>query len=254
MDLVPLFKSHYSIGRSVLTFRGLDSSKDNEPDSIVDIAHSAGFKRVFAVEDTMSGLLEAYSNLKEAKVGLHFGIRITVCIDMKTKNAESVVNSCKFIIFAKDSTGYKMLIKLYSIAAKEGFYYEPRLDYNAIKSIWDNKHLSLCVPFYDSFLFKNLLTTSVCVPDTNSIPLSFFIEDNDLPFDHLVKEKVEQYAEGKHEIVKTKSIYYKNKKDFKDYLAFKCIGKRTALDKPNMDHMCSDEFCFESYNEKIQNN
>mgnify|MGYP001428222672 CR=1 FL=1 len=102
MDLVPLFKSHYSIGRSVLTLRGLDSSKENEPDSIVDIAHSAGIKRVFVVEDTMSGLLEAYSNLKEAKIGLHFGIRITVCADMKTKNAESVENSCKFIIFAKE--------------------------------------------------------------------------------------------------------------------------------------------------------
>ena len=254
MDLIPLFKSHYSIGRSVLTFKGLDSSKENEPDSIVDLAHSAGLKKVFVVEDTMSGLLEAYKNLKEAKIGLHFGIRITVCSDITTKNAESVENSCKFIIFAKNTNGYKKLIKLHSIAAKEGFYYEPRLDYSNIKSNWDDKSLSLCVPFYDSFLYKNLLTTSVCVPDTNSIPLTFFTEDNDLPFDHLIKEKVEKYAENKHEVVKTKSIYYKNKKDFKDYLTFKCIGKRTTLDKPNMDHMCSDEFCFESYNEKIQNN
>ena len=254
MDLVPLFKSHYSIGRSVLTFRGLGSSKENEPDSIVDIAHSAEIKKVFVVEDTMSGLLEAYSNLKEAKIGLHFGIRVTVCGNIETRNAESVENSCKFIIFAKDSQGYKKLIKLYSIAAKEGFYYEPRLDYSAIKSNWDNKHLSLCVPFYDSFLFKNPLTTSVCIPDTNSIPLTFFIEGNDLPFDHLIEDKVKQYAGDKHETVKTKSIFYKNKKDFKDYLTFKCIGKRTTLDKPNMDHMCSDEFCFESYNEKIQNN
>ena len=254
MDLIPLFKSHYSIGRSVLTFRSLDSSKENEPDSIVDIAHSAGMKRAFVVEDTMSGLLEGYSNLKEAKIGLHFGIRITVCNDIKEKNAESVENSCKCVIFAKDTQGYRKLIKLYSIAAKEGFYYEPRIDYENIKSNWDNKHLSLCVPFYDSFLFKNLLTTSVCIPDTNSIPLTFFIEDNDLPFDHLVKSKVEQYAGDRHETINTKSVYYKNKKDFKDYLTFKCIGKRTTLDKPNMDHMCSDEFCFESWNEKVQNN
>jgi len=254
MDLIPLFKSHYSIGRSVLTFRNLGASKENEPDSIVDMAHSSEMKRVFVVEDTMSGFLEAYTNLKEAKIGLHFGIRITVCNNISEKNAESVTNSCKFIIFAKNTEGYKKIIKLYSIAAKEGFYYEPRLDYNVIKSNWDDGHLMLCVPFYDSFLYKNLLTTSVCIPATNSTPLTFFIEDNDLPFDHLLKPRIEQYAENKHEIVKTKSIYYKNKKDFKTYLTFKCINKRTTLNKPNMDHMCSDEFCFESWNEKIQNN
>lgn len=254
MDLIPLFKSHYSIGRSVLTFRNLGESKENEPDSIVDIAHSIEIKKIFVVEDSMSGLLEAYTNLKEAKIGLHFGIRVTVCRDISEKNAESVTNSCKFIIFAKNTEGYKKLIKLYSIAAKEGFYYEPRLDYDVIKSNWNDKHLKLCVPFYDSFLYKNSLTTSVCIPDANSIPLTFFIEDNDLPFDHLLKPKVEQYAKDKYETVKTKSIYYRNKKNFKDYLTFRCINKRTTLDKPNINHMCSDEFCFESWNEKIKNN
>ena len=40
MDLVPLFKSHYSIGKSVLTYKSEGVSKENEPDSIVDIAKS----------------------------------------------------------------------------------------------------------------------------------------------------------------------------------------------------------------------
>ena len=215
MDLVPLFKSHYSIGKSVLTYKAEGVSKENEPDSIVDIAKSREINMIFSVEDGMSGLLEAYSNLKDSKIGLHYGLRITVCNDMADKSPESFTKACKFVIFAKNTHCYRLLIKLYSIAAKEGFYYEPRLDYKAIKSLWDRKHLKLCVPFYDSFLYYNTLTTSLCVPDTNSIPLTFFVEDNDLPFDHILESKVKDFAKDKGEVVKTKSIYYKNKSDFK---------------------------------------
>ena len=39
----------------------------------------------------------------------------------------------------------------------------------------------------------------------------------------------------------------KNKEDFKAYLTFKCINNRSALDKPQFDHMCSHEFSFESW-------
>ncbi|HBY68518.1 MAG TPA: hypothetical protein DEG69_12680 [Flavobacteriaceae bacterium] len=253
MDLVPLFKSHYSLGKSVLTYRAEGSSKDNEPDSIVDIAKKLEIQKVFSVEDGMSGFLEAYSNLKNAKIGLHYGLRITVCNDMTDKTPDSLTKACKFVIFAKNTKGYRLLIKLYSIAAKEGFYYQPRLDYKTIKSLWSKKDLKLCVPFYDSFLYYNTLTSSLCVPDTNSIPLTFFTEDNNLPFDHILKAKVEKFAEGKGEIVRTQSIYYKNKSDFKTYLTFRCINKRTTLSKPNLDHMCSDQFSVESFNEKIQN-
>ena len=103
-------------------------------------------------------------------------------------------------------------------------------------------------------MYYNTLTTSLCVPDTNSIPLTFFVEDNDLPFDHILESKVKDFAKDKGEVVKTKSIYYKNKSDFKTYLTFRCISKRPTLSKTNLDHMCSDEFSVESLDEKIQNN
>jgi len=44
-----------------------------------------------------------------------------------------------------------------------------------------------------------------------------------------------------------------NKEDFKAYLTFKCINKRTTLESPRFDHLCSHEFSLESYNEKVQN-
>jgi DNA polymerase III alpha subunit len=70
----------------------------------------------------------------------------------------------------------------------------------------------------------------------------------------LKKYIIDDLKLSEESIVKTKSIFYKNEEDFKAYLTFKCINKRTTLSKPNIDHMCSNEFSFESWNEKVQNN
>ena len=57
---IPLFKSHFSIGRSILT---LDKPSDNRdpdsPDSIFEIALDHGLKEVVLVEDTFMGFLQA---------------------------------------------------------------------------------------------------------------------------------------------------------------------------------------------------
>jgi DNA polymerase III alpha subunit len=72
------------------------------------------------------------------------------------------------------------------------------------------------------------------------------VEDNDVPFNFLIEKHVKNYAKDKLETIKTKSIYYNKKEDFKAYLTFRCINNRTTLDKPNLDHMTSDEFCLET--------
>ena len=74
----------------------------------------------------------------------------------------------------------------------------------------------------------------------------FSIEENDIPFNSLLEEDIKNYTEDKYETVKTKSIYYSKKEDFKAYLTFRCINNRTTLDKPNLDRMTSDEFCLEA--------
>ena len=91
---------------------------------------------------------------------------------------------------------------------------------------------------------------ATCIPDFNKISPVFFIESNNLPFDPLVEKRVLNYAKGKHETIKTQSIFYKDKKDFKAYLTFRCINNRSNLGRPGLDHMSSDEFCLESWREK----
>lgn len=248
---IPLFKSHYSLGRSILTLKmPKGESESDSSDSVFDICEDAGIKEMFLVDDNMAGFLEAFTNAEALNVKLVFGLRLTFCPDSSNKSEEGRQHSYKNIIFAKNATGYKQLIKIYTLAAQEGFYYEPRIDFNKLKPMWSND-LLLAVPFYDSFLYNNKYTNSQCVPDFSFAEPVFFSEDNDVLLDKDMQQRVEGFCADKYEVIKTKSIYYKDKKDFSAYLTFRCINGRTTVEKPNFDGMCSPEFCYESYLEAI---
>ena len=78
----------------------------------------------------------------------------------------------------------------------------------------------------------------------------YILNDEVLCIEEKVKNRVRQ---DKNETQKVQSIYYNQKKDFKSYLTFRCINNRSTLDKPELEHMTSDEFCFESWKEKNDN-
>jgi hypothetical protein len=124
-----------------------------------------------------------------------------------------------------------------------------------LKKHWNDKHLILAIPFYDSFIYNNLMKFSNCTPSFKFCNPTFFVEDNSLPFDHFLAGKVKEYAQNKkYKIETTKSIYYKNKNDVAALQTYKCITGRSfgnkTLSKPNLDHFGSNEFCFQSWKEK----
>ena len=253
MDILPIFKSHYSIGRSILTLEDEESS-ETYPDSIIDIAKENKMKEVYLVEDNMTSFLQAYTNTKKYNINLRYGLRLTVTDSITEKSDESRAKNSKIIIFFKNENGYRKLIKLFSIAAKDGFYYEPRIDYKTLKENWSDKDLMLCIPFYDSFIYNNLLRSSLCIPELDFTKPIFFVEDNEMPFDNLLKNKLTEYFNKiSAQMLNVKSIFYKTKKDFKAYLTFRCINNRSCLNKPEIEHMTSDTFCFESWQEKTKN-
>lgn len=247
---VPLFKSHYSLGKSILTLAKAGSSSEDEPDSVFDIAKSLNLSKITLVEDSISGFLEAYKSSEDAKMSLQFGLRLTVCDSIANKTAESREREHKVVIFAKNSEGYVSLIKISSVACSDGFYYYPRIDVQTLKSVWDNKNLLMAIPFYDSFIYKNNLTYSICVPEFSFCEPVFFTEDNDLPFDDVIKKRVLEHANSCGPVIQAQSIYYKHKKDFLSYLTFRCISERTTLNKPELPHCSSEEFCSESFLQK----
>lgn len=247
MKILPLFKSHYSMGKSILTLDKAGSSRKEGADSIIDLAKDNGLESVFLVEDNMSSFLDAFNNFRAIKIPFFYGLRLELCKSMQEKSEESVKNSSKIIIFAKNGDGYKKLIKIFSAASTNGFYYVPRIDETTLSENWDDACLKLSIPFYDSFLFNNATSYSICCPELHFTKPTFFIEDNNLPFDYIIKSKVEKFCSQRFEMQNVKSIYYNKKEDFKAYLTFRCINNRTTLNKPNLEHMSSNEFSFESW-------
>jgi DNA polymerase-3 subunit alpha len=245
-EILPLFKTHYSLGKSILNLSVAENQPD-ESDSIFSILKRNEMNELILVEDCMSGFLEAYKNSNESNIKLVFGLRLTVCQDMQDKSPESLKTNSKVVLFLKNNEGYKKLIKIFSLAARKGFYYEPRIDYKTLKEVWNEQDLMMVIPFYDSYIFKNTLENNICVPEFDFVDPTYFLEDNDLPFDSLIKRKVINISNNTQ---RTQSVYYRSKKDFKAYLTFRCINKRSTLDKPELDHMTSDEFCVEGWKEK----
>ena len=113
-EVVPLFKSHYSIGKSILT---LDSSSNKSPkgaDSIFDIAKEYNLSKVILVEDSLTGFMEAVKSCESINKDLVFGLRLS-CFN-KDLASEDFNTEHKVIVFAKNSEGCALLNKIYTHA------------------------------------------------------------------------------------------------------------------------------------------
>lgn len=252
--MLALFKSHFSIGKSILTLDNPITHKEGGSDSIFQIAKENNLKKVILVEDSLTGFLQAKKVSEDHNIQMIFGLRIDMCqdatIDPKKEDQDS---RHKIIIFSKDNEGCKILNNIYSEAFTK---LQNATDSNHLDKMWDDNHLKLAIPFYDSFIYNNTMQFKNCIPHFSFTKPTFFIESNGLPFDELIKSKVLAYASKNNcPTEKAKSIYYKRKKDVSALQTYKCICGRTfgnkTLSKPNLDHFGSDEFCFESWKENV---
>lgn len=254
-NILPIFTTHYSLGSSLLTLEESGKTEPGNPVSICDIAKDNNLSQVIIVDERIDGFLEAYKNLSKPNKQLIYGIKLCVCEDMNQKDDDSLRTESNVVIFIKNSQGYNDLIRLWNRAWIDGFYYKGRLDWKTLKEFW-TENLLLALPFFSSFLAKNLLTFSSIVPTfpINSQEIYIHKEiDSGLPFAPLIEKAIDTYVSQKGGIIQEcKSIYYKDKKDFKTYMVYKAINNRSSFDKPNVDHLFSENFCFESWKELIK--
>lgn len=259
--MVPLFTTHYSIGKSILTLDDIKEKGDGDntpsPDSVFSILINNKLTKLFLIEDNLTSSAIALKKCKKYNIDLHLGLKITLCNDMRQKDEESTETEHKVVLFAKNDSGYDKLLKIYSIGATEGFYRKPRIDCSTLKSYYSDNELLLVYPFYDSFLHRNYLNFAKCT-DCDFAPKNFFVEDNGLPFEYLIKDAIKKYAQNnKIRIIKAKSIYYNNKKDIKPYITYRALTNgfgRGTLNAPNIEHLGSDRFCFEAWKEEKEEN
>lgn len=248
--MIPLFKSEYSL-KSILTlepYQVQEARVKGSADSILDICKDHNIEKFVLIDDNMSGFPIAVANTNKAGLEFIFGWRATIQEkENLTKDTiiERYANSHNVIIFLKSMEHYGSLCRLY----KEAHIDNKGLTEGLLKQRWCDG-FKLAIPFYDSFIFNNSMTFQTCILDYDFFKPTFFLEDNDLPFDNIIREKItKEYAE--YPSLETKTIYYKDRKDCDAFMVYKCIHNRTILNKPNLDHFGSREFCFESYLEKV---
>jgi len=246
MKTLPLFTSAYSF-RSILNLDA--SSEEGKSDSIFEIAKEENISNVYLLEDNMIGFLDAKKTSDKLNIPFTFGVRLNICEKIIDPQPET---TSKFVIFACSDEGYKKLLKIYTLAATDGeFKGKPHIDLKHLEEFWDEENLELCIPFYDSFLYNNMFYFSNCTPYFSFTKPTFFIEDNGLFIDQNIQKKVKEYTkDNNYDLIPTKSIYYKNKKDFTTWQTYKCIQKRTKLRAPELEFCYSDEFCVESWKEQ----
>lgn len=244
--MIPLFKSHYSIGKSILTLDHPDKIQEGSSDSVFSILNK-DHKQVVLVEDSLIGFLQSQKIAKELDLQLIFGLRISCSHEVNPDPKNACTH--KIIIFAKNDQGCKLLNTIYSHAFCNN---EGVLDSNFLKECWSEDDLSLSIPFYDSFIFMNSLHFCSCIPNFSFTNPNFFIENNFLPFDEDIKNKVIDYCEKySYNYTDAKTIYYNKRSDFAAYQTYKCICskkfKQRTLAVPNFDHLASPEFSYQSF-------
>ena len=249
---VPLFKTHYSIGKSILTLHPPSRVEKGGADSVIDMALDSGLKQLVLVEDSMHGFLEAKRRCEENNLHLIFGIRIDLCQQYEVEKGK--VPSHKIVIFAKSDDGVKRLYKIYSqvFCDNGGKITEPDL-----KKFWNNSDLMLAIPFYDSFIYQNNLKYGAnFMHNFKYYNPVFFLEDNGLPYDALLREAVSEFALlNNFSTQEVKSIYYRHKKDLIAFQTYKMItnrnfSRKASIKTPQLNGCGSDEFCMESFLEK----
>jgi len=233
--MIPIFTTHYSIGKSILT---LDEPCDSNEGatSVFALAQKANLNKIVLVENSMTGFPQAFSTAKKLKKDLVFGLKIKV-----------EEQGHKVIVFAKNSNGCKDLNKVYSECNST----EDNISISKLKEIWSND-LIMSIPFYDSFLYKNTMSFDTCTPNLKFFKPTFFLEYNELPFDQLIRKKVIDYCESNDFVTEEcKSIKYELKDDVEAFQTYQCICSRKfgqkSLSNPGLDHFGSNSFSIESF-------
>lgn len=274
-DILPFFTTDSTLGKSILSADDPESvNKDtgkkyfkeineSEPISVWSIAYHHNINPVYVIEDSMISFINHYKYSKSCKKQLIFGLKIRMANDSSDSSTDSFRTESNVVVFMKNGDAYTDLIKLYTaIHSDPNRYIWDKYAMNGYnRGDWQllqkylTKNLTLMVPFYNSFLHRNMLEFGHrSIPEFANIRPVFSIENHNLPFDALIKDAVTSYCkENKYEVINGHSIFYYKNSDVKAYQIFRCINNSTTYDNPDFPHFSSDQFSFESYLEKYQN-
>lgn len=226
--MIPIFRTHFSVGKSILT-----------PEDCFELGCSENLETIFFLETTFASFRKLSKLSEKYKQPFVYGVQF-------------LLDFGKLNVFAKNSKGIIELKQLFSsVHADNGGKLSKQLCPHS-------NNLLYAFPHYDSPLFKNHFYFAEQVEDFLDLKPIQFIEENDHPFDFLVKDSVSSFCSlNKVESQLVKSICYKKRVDVSAMQFYSAVDRRTGgknptFDNPNLEHFCSPEFCWESYLDKVK--
>ena len=162
------------------------------------------------------------------------------------------------ILLAKNKTGYKNLVQLDSMAFVDGFYYKPKIDYNALKEHSEGVIcLSACLA---GGIPRRLLNgdyegaKKLALELQETFKDDFYIEIQD----HGIQEEctvlpllVKLANEIGTELVATNDVHYLEKEDAEMQDVLMCIQMKKQLDDPKRMKFSTNEFYFKTGDEML---
>lgn len=227
-NLIPLFKTKFSIGKSIL------SEKD-----VLRLSKESGLVVTTIVDDSFYGFRKIAKVFAEAKQPFVFGISLPVISDTST-------SSSKLVFLAKNDKGVDEIRKLYS----KCYCAEDKTLAFVASEISDN--VQIAVPFYDSFIYQNVFNFGFHDIDFGSHNPIYMSESNDHPFDFMIQRVLDKVSKNQQSV---KTICYEKREDFMAAQAYRSLtsrkmGRQPNFQNPRIEGSCSEEFCWESYKEK----
>ena len=139
--MIPLFKSTFSIGRSLLRVEDL-----------VDIAQSGDIKKMILVEDNFYGFRIINKAFLNIEVPMVYGVRLPVVQSNLSEKPS------KLIFFPKNNKGVAVARNLYT----KCFTSAGECLHLSTLGKGELDDISVGVPFYDSYIFNNIFHFGLC--------------------------------------------------------------------------------------------
>jgi len=196
--------------------------------------------KALAITDhgTISGHIAFQQACQSVGVKPIFGCEFYISEDMLNKTKEGRKYH-HLLILAKNEVGYKNLRKLASIAATEGFYYKPRIDFHTL-----SKHAeglictSACIGGEISQAILKNDFDSACNIAEKYIDLfgaDFYLEiqPNRIPHQIEANKIIVDIAEGLNiKLIATNDAHYPNPEDWMAHEVVLCIKSRSSIKDP----------------------
>ena len=225
---------------------------------LVEITKERGYSAV-AITDhgNMYGALQFYEECIKANIKPILGCEFYICNDLHRKQGKDDIGH--IILLAKNNEGYHNLMKLNEIAFCEGFYYKPRIDYEALAQHSKGVIcLSACLAGHIPSL---ILQRRYDEAEALTLKLKdmfdegdFYLEvqNHNLPEQKIVNQHLAEMSKKFGiKMVATNDVHYLYKEDAEMQDVLMCVQMGKYLDDTDRLKFGTDEFYLKTYDEMM---